>query len=38
LKLLASMVAEISRRSQFFGDAPLAKTPPILVLNAFLVI
>ena len=34
LKLLASMVAEKSRRSQFLGDAPVAKTLPILVLNA----
>ena len=30
---LASTVAEINRRSQFFSDASLAQAPPILVLN-----
>ena len=33
LKLLASTVAEINRRSQIFSDASLAQAPPILVLN-----
>ena len=33
LKLLASMVAEISRASQNFWYASLAPTPPTLVLN-----
>jgi len=32
---LASTVAEINRGSQIFSDAPLAQTPPILVLNVF---
>ena len=33
LKLLASTVAKISRRSQISLDVPLHKTPLILVLN-----
>ena len=33
LKSLASTVAEINRGSQIFSFAPLAQTPPILVLN-----
>jgi len=33
LKSLDTMVAEISRESHNFWDAPLAQTPPILVIK-----
>jgi len=38
LKLLAATIAEISRGSQILVNAPLAQTPPILVLNVVITV